>query len=45
MGVGGCPISILGMQVGEVMDGKGRTYGFTLSALLHIAFYYVLWDV
>ena len=36
MGVGACPISILGMEVGEVMEGQGTTYGFTLSVLLHI---------
>ena len=45
MGAGACPISILGMEVGEVMEGKGTTYVFTLSGLLHIALCYVLWDV
>ena len=39
---GGLPHSISGMEVGEVMEGKGTTYGFTLSVLLHIAFCYVL---
>ena len=33
---------LLGWEVGEVMKGKGTTYGFTLSVLLHIAFCYVL---
>ena len=37
MGAGACPISISGMEVGEVMEGQGTTYGFTLSVLLHIA--------
>ena len=37
MGAGACPISISGMEVGEVMQGQGTTYGFTLSVLLHIA--------
>ena len=37
MGAGACPISILGMQVGEVMEGQGMPYGFTLSVLLHNA--------
>ena len=41
-GGGGLPHSISGMEVGEVMEGKGTTYGFTLSILLHIAFCYVL---
>ena len=41
-GDGGLPHSISGMEVGEVMEGKGTTYGFTLSVLLHIAFCYVL---
>ena len=27
----------LGMEVGEVMEGEGTTYGFTLSVLFHIA--------
>ena len=34
---GACPTSISGMEVGEVMEGQGTTYGFTLSFLLHIA--------
>ena len=34
---GACPISISGVEVGEVMGGQGTTYGFTLSVLLHIA--------
>ena len=42
MGAGACSISISGMEVGEVMEGKGITYGFTLSILLHIALRYVL---
>ena len=27
-----------GMEVGEVMEGQGTTYGFTLRVLFHIAF-------
>ena len=42
MGAGACPISISGMEVGEMMEGKGTTYGFTLSILLHSAFCYLL---
>ena len=38
MGAGACPIAISGMEVGEVMEGKGTTYGFTLSVLLHMLF-------
>ena len=38
----GLPLSISGIEVGQVMEGKGTTYGFTLSVLLHIAFCYVL---
>ena len=37
MGAGVCPISILGMEVGEVMEGQGTTYGFPLRASFHIA--------
>ena len=36
MGAGACPISISGMEVGEVMEGKGTTYGLTLSVLLFV---------
>ena len=36
-GGGGCPISISGMEVGEVMEGHGMTYDSTLSVLSHIA--------
>ena len=39
---GGLPHSVSGLEVGEVMEGKGTTYGFTHSFLLHIAFCYVL---
>ena len=35
MGAGVCPSSISGMEVGEVMKGKGATYGFTLKISLH----------
>ena len=41
MGATACPLSISGMEVGEVMEGKGTTYDFTLSGLLHIAVCYV----
>ena len=37
MGAGACPISISGMEVGEVMEGQGTTYGCTLNVLFHIA--------
>ena len=37
MGAGACPISISGMEVGEVVEGGGTTYGFTINVLLHIA--------
>ena len=37
MGAGACPISISGMEGGEVMEGQETPYGFTLSVLLHIA--------
>ena len=37
MGAGACPISMSGMEVGEVMEDQGTIYGFTLSVLLHIA--------
>ena len=42
MGAGACPISISGMEVGEVLEGKGTKNGFTLNVLLRIAFCYVL---
>ena len=36
MGVGACRISILGVEVGEVTEGQGTTYGFPFSVLLYI---------
>ena len=42
MGAGVCPFSISGMEVGEVMEGKGTTYWFILNIFLHIALCYVL---
>ena len=37
-GDGGLPHSVSGMEVEEVTEGKGTTYGFTLSVWLHIGF-------
>ena len=35
-------ISFLGMEVGELMEGKGTAYGFTLGFYFHIALCCVL---
>ena len=35
-GAGACPIAMSSMEVGEVMEGQGTTYDFTLNLLLHI---------
>ena len=41
MGAGACPVSISETEVGEVMEGEGTIYGFTLSVLLHMGLCYV----
>ena len=34
-----CPVSISGMEVGEVIEGHGTTCDCTLSVLFHIALF------
>ena len=42
MGAGACPVSISGMEVEEVMEGQGTTYGLHSVFCFTLRFVYVL---